>query len=88
MNQFLRLKHSCLKLNIAFKNLVWNNAGKDISIDFGNNKVDVGEFDVNDVIDVVVVDVKAGIGRRVKDWVAARNDELTMDNIFEFLKFK
>ncbi len=66
---------------------MWNNAGRDISIDFGNNKVDVDEFDVIDVV-VVVVDVKAAIGRRVKDWVAARNDELTMDNIFEFLKFR
>ncbi len=66
---------------------MWNNAGRDISIDFGNNKVDVDDVDVIDVV-VVVVDVKAAIGRRVKDWVAARNDELTMDNIFEFLKFK
>ena len=64
---------------------MWNNAGSDISIDFGNKKVDVDDVDV---IDVVVVDVKAAIGRRVKDWVAARNDELTMDNIFEFLEFK
>ncbi len=64
---------------------MWNNAGSEISIDFGNNKVDVDDVDV---IDVVVVDVKATIGRRVKAWVAARNDELTMDNIFEFLKFR
>ncbi len=76
---------------------MWNNAGRDISIDFGIKKVDVDEldvdeFDVNDVIDVIdvidVFDVKAAIGRRVKDWVAARNDELTMDNIFVFLKKK
>ncbi len=50
MNQFLRLKHSWLKLNIAFKNLVWNNAGRDISIDFGNKNVDVDEFDVIHVV--------------------------------------
>ena len=59
---------------------MWNKAGSDISIEFGNNN----SFDVDDVVDVDVA--KTVIGRRDKDWVAARNDELTIDNILDFLK--